>query len=387
MTLSDAVPAPQEVIISAKSGRARQAGADSDEGSQILRWRSLAEKDLFFFAKWIGGSYFLTPRCHGWMCRKIQHTGDPALPETRKLILMPREHAKSRIASQCLPPHVLIQPAESNCYFPGKPGADTRILLCGENGLKIEAQMRVVMGFFETNTLFRALWPHLIWPNFHRDPPIWNAKQFVVPRPTSFADPSVIALGAESAVTGSRTDFQIKDDLISFAAARSPALMQQAIDFHISTKPLQESILHSWEVILGTLWAPGDLYEYIRTHEPYIAVYLRKIIEDGVPLWPEHFPLEAIERLREETKELFHLNYMNEATHSSLVDFDPNLLRHWRLEGGHFTFEEDPRDTALAALAGKPLKVEAAPERFTKLTTTKLTEALGREEYLRLKRG
>ena len=383
----DDIPDQREVVISAKTGRARQAGADGDEGSQILRWRALAERDLYFFAKFIGGSHFLTPRCHGWMCRKIQHRGDPALPETRKLILMPREHAKSRIASQCLPPHVLIQPAESNCYFPGKVGADTRILLCGENGTKIEAQMRVVMGFFETNSLFRALWPHLIWPNPNRDAKVWNAKQFIVPRPTPFADPSVIALGAESAVTGSRTDFQIKDDLISLAASRSPALMQQAIEFHISTKPLQESILHSWEVILGTLWAPADLYEYIRTNEPWIKVYLRKILEDGVPLWPEHFPPEAIELLRKETKELFHLNYMNEATHGSLVDFDPHQLRYWELTDGRFTFDEDPRDTALAQLAGKPLTVERAPDRYTKLTTAKLTEALGRDEFLRLKHG
>lgn len=387
MITDDPSLARSEVVISAKTGRARQAGADLDEGNQILRWRSLSEKDLYFFSKFIGGSHFLTPRCHGWMCRKIQNRGNPDLPETRKLILMPRKHAKSHIASQLLPPHVLIQPAETNVYFPGRVGADTRILLCGENGLRVESQMRVIMAMFETNTLFRSLWPQLIWPNFNRDAPLWNAKQFIVPRPTSFADPSVIALGAESAVTGSRTDFQIKDDLISFAAARSPALMQQAIDFHISTKPLQESILHSWEVILGTLWAPADLYDYIRNNEPWIKVYLRKIIEDGQPLWPEHFSLEAIERLREETKELFHLNYMNEATHGSLVDFNTEQLRYWTLDGGKYTFEEDPRDAALAELAGKPLTVEPAPARFTKLTTSKLTEALGRDEYLRLKRG
>ena len=78
---------------------------------------------------------------------------------------------------------------------------------------------------------------------------------------------------------------------------------------------------------------------------------------------------------------------MNEATHGSLVDFNTEQLRYWTLDGGKFTFDEDPRDAALAELAGKPLTVEPAPARFTKLTTAKLTEALGRDEYLRLKRG
>ena len=146
MLSDDPALARSEVVISAKTGRAKQAGADLDEGHQILRWRALAEKDLYFFSKFIGGSHFLTPRCHGWMCRKIQHRGNPDLPETRKLILMPRKHAKSHIASQLLPPHVLIQPAETNVYFPGKVGADTRILLCVNGNVAIACGWLAVLG-------------------------------------------------------------------------------------------------------------------------------------------------------------------------------------------------------------------------------------------------
>lgn len=379
-------PDPHELVISAKTGRVRQAGADLDEGAQIIAWREAAERSLYFFAKVIGNSPYLHPPLHGWLCHRLQYRGTAAVPETRKLILIPRKHAKSRIVSQCLPPHILIQPKESNCYFPGKVGADTRILLCGENGTMIESQMRVIMSFFEANSLFRALWPHVIWPNPNRDAKLWNAKQFIVNRPTAFADPSVRALGADSTVTGSRTDVQIKDDLISREAAESPAVMAKAISFHISTKPLQENILESLEFILGTRWAPGDLYEYIETNEPSIAVYARKIIENGQAIWPSHFPPAVIEALRAETKELFWLNYMNESTHGSLVDFNPDHLRYWTAAAhGTFAFDDDPRDAALAALAGTAVAIEPPPPPLTPLSTAALTKALGREEFLRMK--
>ena len=45
---------------------------------------------------------------------------------------MPRNHAKTFLGTICLAPHILIQPKESNCYFPGLDGSDNRILLVGE---------------------------------------------------------------------------------------------------------------------------------------------------------------------------------------------------------------------------------------------------------------
>ena len=373
-----------ELVINAKTGAVRQAGADM-AGNQIAEWKQLAERDLYFFSKFVGNYNIPRPvpfsvALHGWLCRKIQDR-----THARKMVLIPREHAKSRIGSHCLPPHILLQPKEHNVYFPGMNGADTRILLCGESGMVITSHMRACLAFFETNDLFKAWWPHLIWPNANRDAKVWNAQQFIVPRPTSFGDPSVRALGADSAVTGSRTDVQIVDDIISLKASNSSTVMNTAIEFYKALKPLQEDYLKSLQYIFGTRWAPSDVYEYIETNEPEVKVYIRKAIEDGKPLWPEKYSLAVLDALKQDLKELFWLNYMNESTHGSLVDFNPEMVRFWRLQDGLYTFEEDPRDSALAQQAGKKMEKEPLPKQLQQLKTRDLTEMLGRDEYLRFK--
>lgn len=243
----------REVIVD-NNGVARQAGADSQEGKFITQFRQSAEQNLYLFAKGVLNRHFLTSYLHKPVCEFIQQR-----PPFRKLILMPREHAKTAICSGTLPAHVLIQPAETNIYFPGMAGRECRILMAGETETMAKKNLRVIRdGIFAGNTLFRALWPQCIWERPKAQASEWSANAIIIPRDNEWPDPSIRAVGVGGAITGARPNFMIKDDLISLAAANSELVMQEAIDWHIASRALLETYEtetgnQSWEVSIGCL--------------------------------------------------------------------------------------------------------------------------------------
>src|ERR1700752_878706 len=120
-------PPSVEIVIDAKRGRPRQAGADLAEGKFITEFRQSAEQSLYVFTKGILNRNYLSPALHISMSKWAS-----AIPPFRKLILIPRKHAKTSMISHGLPPHMIIQPKDNNIYLPGRAGVDTRILLAGE---------------------------------------------------------------------------------------------------------------------------------------------------------------------------------------------------------------------------------------------------------------
>src|SRR5574342_173805 len=115
-----------EIIVDA-NGQPRQAGASTAEGEFITNVKLKAERSLYFFAKAILGRGYLNRRLHTDVSRFLTTT-----PPYRKMLLLPREHAKTSIVSHALPAHAIIQPKESNIYIQGRAGVDSRILLAGE---------------------------------------------------------------------------------------------------------------------------------------------------------------------------------------------------------------------------------------------------------------
>ena len=288
----------QREIIIDPNGQPRQAGSDTQDGQFISRIRSAAEKSLYFFAKGILNRHFLTNHFHRDVCDFIQ-----SKPHY-KLILMPREHAKTAIVSGALPLHIIIQP-EDGCYFPGLEGSECRILLAGETMDMAVKNLRVLEEIHSGNQLFRALWPHRVWDNARRQAKVWNSKALIFPRANEWPDPTIWAVGVGSAVTGSRPNVQIKDDLVTFAASQSSIIMSQAIEWHKASRALfdsydLESGLHPLEFIIGTRWAIYDLYSEIIDNDPTVEVIPSKyhsIIRDGRILWPEKHTAESIEAL------------------------------------------------------------------------------------------
>lgn len=384
----------KEVVVDSKTGRPRQAGTTSPEGKFIEDFRALCERDLYVFSKGVIGRRYFTKDLHLSMCRFVQGT-----PPFRKLLLVPRLHAKTSIASHCLPPHILIQRPETNVYFPGEPGSSARILLAGETEGRAKGNLGVIRrGILQNNDVFRALWPNAYWERPKRDAPEWSSVAITIPREIDFPDPSIRAIGVGGAITGARPTIIIKDDLISLEAANSDIVMQGAIEWHKVSRALLEeyekdSGLEGLEILVGTRWAIWDLYQHIVDNDPTVEVMTRSILETDEegnphPIWPERFNQARVDHLREEYGSLFWLLYMNQPHNPDLVDFDLDQLRYFEVQGEQLVFDEDDRDAVLRekvergeldlapVLKGTPLNASTW-DRFTG----------GRGEYFRLKRG
>jgi hypothetical protein len=244
----------KEVIVD-KNGLPRHAGSDTQEGLFVRGFKRAAERSLFLFCKAVLNRHFLTDRLHRPVCEFLQK-----VPPFRKLVLMPREHAKTATASGGLPLHIIIQPAETNIYFPGMEGSECRIMLAGENMRMAKKNLRVLEEVHSGNKLFRALWPERVWEAPRRESKLWNQEALIFPRQNEWPDPTIWAIGVDGAVTGSRPNVMIKDDLVSVEAANSDVVMDTAIEWHKASRALLDRYevstgLQSLEFIIGCLTA------------------------------------------------------------------------------------------------------------------------------------
>jgi hypothetical protein len=134
----------------------------------------------------------------------------------------------------------------------------------------------------------------------------WAAGRFTINRARELRDPSMLAAGVTSNITGARADVVICDDVevpntCDTADKRGELRGRLAeIEFVLSPGGLQ--------LYVGTPHTYYSIYAETPRREagetrPFLEGFERLILpiegEDGAPAWPERFPAEKIERLRE----------------------------------------------------------------------------------------
>ena len=136
----------RELIANEKKGTVRQAGSDR-EGEWVKTFKLAAERNLHVFSKGVMNRDYLTEHFHLEVAGFLQKN-----PPHRKMLLLPRNHAKTSLVSHCLPVHILIQPSAGGLYFPGLEGSECRILLAGEKEYRAKDNLRVISAAFSSNT-------------------------------------------------------------------------------------------------------------------------------------------------------------------------------------------------------------------------------------------
>lgn len=375
--IENKVQAFHEEWVADKQGRIRQAGTIDPGGSMPAKLRLMCEKSLYYFCVVVLNRQYLTQTLHKPICNWLS-----SVPTYRKLLLLPRRHAKTSIVSHGLPLHILIQ-REGGCYMPWKPGCDMRIMLAGETAERAQDNLRVLKQVMESNDLFRGLWPGHVWDKPRRDADKWNERMLVIPRNENYPDPSLRAIGVGGAITGARHDVQIKDDLVTEEAANSEIVMEGAIRWHRNSRALFDDPDRTLEFIIGTRWAVHDLYSYVIENDPTVGSLVRSIVEDGKTIYPEAFTLDTVERLRHEFGIMFPLLYMNNVGDPDLIDFTEEELRFFMMVDGMCEYEDDLRDASLEK------RRDAAALHFDRgevLTAEKMDEmASARDMYFRFR--
>jgi hypothetical protein len=360
----------REELVVQPNGQVRQAGATQAEGPEVKQIRSRAEGSLYYFVRVILDYHWLNAKLHLWVCRFLQRC-----PPYRKFLLLPRGHCKSLLAGQALPLHIVVQPAESNIYFPGELGTEATILIVGERLERAQDNFRPIQAALQENELLRAFWPHVVWENPRRQAKKWNDSEMILPRPRELTDPTFRAVEMGAATPGSHPKAMIFDDLTTEAAANSPPEMQKAIEWSKNASALLFYQDRGLVWYTGTRWAVADLPDYREQNSPEIQFNKRwrSMVEDGEIIYPEKFGYEgAVESLQKEHGVMFPLLYMNSIGDSALTDFSESDLRFYNLVGDEIEFEENELDLQLVdhmnmparkpdfdGLRGRPLDAKA----------------------------
>ena len=278
---------------------------------------------------------------------------------TKKLLLMPRGHLKSTIASQL---YVLWRIYRN---------ANIRIFLdCNSLSLS-RKHMRVIDTYLRDKALQETVWnnrPHISGPlvpdlelsgvrasrqkSYSIDgldeavvkKVLWNAYAKQVVRPnTDLGEPTITAGSLGSAVTGQHYDLYIPDDLVDRKNSKTE-ILRDKIEEHLAEI---ESVLDPWNeeeefgqeiVMLGTRYFREDAYSG-RQKDPEWSVFIRNIYANGVnfddgTLWPERFTKSYLTRKkntlfkRSKSKDWFS-QYLNQIIDDEKATFKRKEFRYF----------------------------------------------------------
>lgn len=121
-------------------------------------------------------------------------------------------------------------------------------------------------------------------------------------------DFSMAALGITSAVAGTRTDLLLLDDIQSRISINNTEKIVETLRQDWFTRPGEDGV--TW--ILGTRVGDRDVYEVLLEEDVIDKVIIFPAIDhNGEPLWPDKWPLSALEHMRKKVGEdAWFRNYM-----------------------------------------------------------------------------
>lgn len=306
-----------------------------------------AERDLYFFTRWIIEQNSDRRLLFGKLHREIGLFLTDYQRTRRKLLMCPVGHLKTTFGSHALPLHVLIQQPDTNIYFPGQWGCDQRILLGNESEAKCKENLSVIATHIKENPWIRYLWPE-ICPSDTK-PYRWTDFAIQVPRYRVFAEPSVTAIGAETGFMGRHYSVIVLDDLAGIKAGQSPVVMDRAKRTQAAVRSRLDDPWRSIEIEIGTHQSADDIYS-LKQKDTTVEV-MRRAIEEGdppIPIWPEKYPAELVAEMRRTTDPiLWALWFMNKPVPSGYTALAWEDVREFRFKtepGGMewLVFDEHP---------------------------------------------
>ncbi len=172
---------------------------------------------------------------------------------------------------------------------------DLRILVLAADSMLARKMVRNVKRIIERHPLTEGLKPE--------KPDQWGSDRFTIKRPLELRDPSMLARGITSNITGSRADIIICDDVevpvTCDTAGKREELRELLGETDFVRVPggtqLYVGTPHSWFTIYANA-ARTEINEAI----PFLDGYSRleiPVIENGISAWPERFPPEEIDSI------------------------------------------------------------------------------------------
>lgn len=164
-------------------------------------------------------------------------------------------------------------------------------IVCSSEAIAAE-RGRFLQQELANNERLRAVFPDL----GSAEP--WSATRFSVARPANAIGPSVTAIGVGAALTGTRADLLVCDDIVDVKSIASRAERERVkAYFRDNLMNLLEPGGRCW--CLFTPWHSDDLNNELKRNKAF-GHFRRAIDEKLTPLWPERWPAERLEERRRE---------------------------------------------------------------------------------------
>ena len=329
------------------------AGLSRDQARKYMRLNCLGS--LFYFIKVALRRKKLTKNFHRPICQGME------TDHIKDVFEIPRDHFKSTIGSEGLPMWRVLPVDDEDRDGFTKLGYSSefikwidrshrswsRNLLVSENITNAAALGRRISHHYESNAVFRMLFPEIIPTSSE----MWSAYSLHHRIPSSngaaasggHGEGTFDFLGVGGALQSRHYDgIVVEDDLVGRKAIESPSIMEKTIDYHKLVVGAFESddIEHdNDELIIGNRWGYIDLNSHIVEHEPWFKIHTHSALGGCCPehpmdtlLCPEIMSFEKLEQYRERLGNyLFSCQFLNNPAAPENADFHSEDLNYYNL--------------------------------------------------------
>jgi hypothetical protein len=202
--------------------------------------KHLCETDLKFLCTVILGMKPWSDDVHGGLARILANNVD------QKLILMPRGHWKSSVATVAWSIQQILK------------NPNIRILITNAIWDRARDFLGQIVGYLTSKSILSGL-----YSSFDGAGSRFTVDKITISQRTdgTLKDPTVTTAGIGTALTGSHYDIIIHDDLVEENNVATPEQIKKVIRFYENSLDLLDP--GGLMVTIGTRWAIGDLYGHI----------------------------------------------------------------------------------------------------------------------------
>ena len=312
---------------------------DRLSGAHIKTLRERCKRDLFFLASGPLEYDLLSETFHAQYTKWLQSTWG----ERYRMTLFARDHYKTTIATIADSIQQVL-PGGEEMPWPYNLGTNHKILLAHEVRESASRFLFEIAQAFRHKLLMLALFPELIPTRAQR----MNKWELELPREEHHREPTFDTMGVGGAAQGRHYYWLKLDDLVGEEARDSDLVMKRVLDWFDNVNSLLTRLkIDGWDLI-GTRWAANDVYSHavkmygvrkeksiLRAYDPrdiermeegQLVVYARGALENGLPVFPEEFSLEDLNRIRRYRK-VWAAQYANNPREGDMTRLVPGWLK------------------------------------------------------------
>jgi hypothetical protein len=238
---------------------------------------------LYYFSKIVCSYDKISANFHMPLCNDLQNT----IAIRKRGYLWPRGHFKSTIIAKSYPHWRLLGGGQLDTLpelltlstpqllafyktYPERDPRNLRIAIAGESQEVANKDLKDIKDRSVNSDLFRWLFPELVPEDTNKVK--WSESEILLPRTLSFDESSISCMGVGAKRTGFHYDIIVYDDIIGLESSKSPAVMEEALNWMQFAPGLLNDPETGEELIAGTRWKDGtaDVYGWLMKYMPYV---------------------------------------------------------------------------------------------------------------------